>query len=100
MVYPVAEALSERHIPFLFLSGYGEEAIPPGHDDWRVCAKPFKGNDLVKMMSEASPGRDAFMIARADRQSPPRLSFLSRQPAEHHGEILAAVAAIDDLLVE
>jgi CheY-like chemotaxis protein len=53
MVYPVAELLSERHIPFLFVSGYGDDAIPPGHDAWRVCAKPFKGNDLVKMMSAA-----------------------------------------------
>jgi CheY-like chemotaxis protein len=53
MVYPVAELLSARHIPFLFVSGYGDDAIPPGHDAWRVCAKPFKGNDLVKMMSAA-----------------------------------------------
>jgi CheY-like chemotaxis protein len=53
MVYPVAELLSERHIPFLFLSGYGDDAIPPGRDAWKVCAKPFKGNDLVKMMSAA-----------------------------------------------
>ncbi|MDB5399747.1 MAG: hypothetical protein QOF70_2748 [Acetobacteraceae bacterium] len=52
-VYPVAEVLAERHIPFLFLSGYGDEAIPPGHSDWRVCAKPFKGNDLAIMMSAA-----------------------------------------------
>jgi CheY-like chemotaxis protein len=50
-VYPVAEVLAERHIPFLFLSGYGEEAIPPGHSGWKVCAKPFRGNDLVKMLS-------------------------------------------------
>jgi CheY-like chemotaxis protein len=53
MVYPVAELLSERHIPFLFLSGYGDEAIPPGHAAWKVCAKPFRGNDLVKMLSAA-----------------------------------------------
>jgi CheY-like chemotaxis protein len=52
-VYPVAELLSERHIPFLFLSGYGDDALPPGRDAWKVCAKPFKGNDLVKMMSAA-----------------------------------------------
>jgi DNA-binding response OmpR family regulator len=52
-VYPVAEVLAERHIPFLFLSGYGDEAIPPGRSDWRVCAKPFKGNDLAIMMSAA-----------------------------------------------
>nr|WP_294517782.1 response regulator [uncultured Rhodopila sp.] len=49
-VYPVAEALAERHIPFLFLSGYGEEAIPPGHSDWKVCAKPFRGSELAGML--------------------------------------------------
>jgi CheY-like chemotaxis protein len=52
-VYPVAEVLTERHIPFLFLSGYGEEAIPPGRTNWKVCAKPFKGNELVDMLSSA-----------------------------------------------
>jgi CheY-like chemotaxis protein len=52
-VYPVAEFLAERHIPFLFLSGYGEEAIPEGHRDWKVCAKPFRGDDLATMMSAA-----------------------------------------------
>ncbi|HEX3574905.1 MAG TPA: response regulator [Rhodopila sp.] len=52
-VYPVAEVLAERHIPFLFLSGYGEEAIPPGRTTWKVCAKPFKGNELMDMLSSA-----------------------------------------------
>jgi CheY-like chemotaxis protein len=52
-VYPVAEILSERHIPFLFLSGYGDDAIPPGRGTWKVCAKPFKGNDLMRMLSAA-----------------------------------------------
>jgi CheY-like chemotaxis protein len=50
-VYPVADALAARHIPFLFLSGYGETAIPPGHPDWKVCNKPFKGNVLAGMLS-------------------------------------------------
>ena len=50
-VYPVAELLAERHIPFLFLSGYGEEAIPPDHAEWKVCAKPFKSEVLVRMLS-------------------------------------------------
>jgi DNA-binding response OmpR family regulator len=51
MVYPVAEVLAERHIPFLFLSGYGDEAIPPGHANWKVCAKPFKGDEFARMLS-------------------------------------------------
>ena len=52
-VYPVADVLVERHIPFLFLSGYGEEAIPAGHRDWKVCTKPFKADVLATMMSAA-----------------------------------------------
>lgn len=50
-VYPVAEVLASRRIPFLFLSGYGEEAIPPGHADWKVCAKPFKSEVLMRMLA-------------------------------------------------
>jgi len=32
-VHPVASALTERRIPFLFVSGYGEKGIPPGHSN-------------------------------------------------------------------
>jgi DNA-binding NtrC family response regulator len=52
-VYPVAYALAERHIPFLFVSGYGatgEAAIPLCRSDWKVCAKPFKINNLAEML--------------------------------------------------
>lgn len=52
-VYPVAEALSERHIPFLFLSGYGEEAVPVGRSEWKVCPKPFRSNELIAMLQAA-----------------------------------------------
>jgi DNA-binding NtrC family response regulator len=69
-VYPVAYALTERHLPFLLVSGYGNEAILPGHDDWTVCAKPFKAEDLagmLAMMLDASnSGRAAFLAARQD----------------------------------
>ncbi|MGD0109690.1 MAG: response regulator [Rhodopila sp.] len=53
MVYPVAEVLAARHIPFLFLSGYGDQAIPADHRDWKVCPKPFRGDVLASMMSSA-----------------------------------------------
>jgi DNA-binding NtrC family response regulator len=49
--YPVAEALAERGIPFLFLSGYGDGVIPSGHQDWKVCKKPFVGDDLIGMLA-------------------------------------------------
>jgi DNA-binding response OmpR family regulator len=50
-VYPVAALLEERQIPFLFLSGYGAEAIPPDRPDWKVCTKPFKAEELARMLS-------------------------------------------------
>jgi CheY-like chemotaxis protein len=51
-VYPVADALMARRIPFLFLSGYGQSAIPHDHPDWRVCSKPFREDDLIGMLRE------------------------------------------------
>ncbi len=49
-VYPVAEALAARSIPFLLVSGYGRSAVPPDRPDWRVCAKPFKSEELIAML--------------------------------------------------
>jgi DNA-binding response OmpR family regulator len=61
-VYPVADVLMERQIPFLFLSGYGDEAIPAGRNEWRVCPKPFRGDHLAAMMSAALESRRADLI--------------------------------------
>lgn len=51
-IYPVAEVLAARSIPFLLLSGYGEAAVPHNHPDWRVCGKPFRSEQLVAMLIE------------------------------------------------
>jgi hypothetical protein len=40
-VFPVAEALTERGVPFVFSTGYGEGGLP---DEWRgspTIQKPF-----------------------------------------------------------
>jgi DNA-binding response OmpR family regulator len=50
-VYPVAEILDERSIPFVLLSGYGSEAIPADRD-WCACSKPFNADDLLRALSE------------------------------------------------
>jgi DNA-binding response OmpR family regulator len=51
-VYPVAEMLSARSIPFLLLSGYGRGATPIEHPTWPVCDKPFKIEQLLAMLAE------------------------------------------------
>jgi hypothetical protein len=50
-VDPVEHALVGRHIPFLFLSGYGDEVSWPDHPDWKVCAKPFVADKLIGVLS-------------------------------------------------
>ena len=48
--YPIAEALDNRGTPFLFLSGYGRQAIPLAHPTWVVCTKPFSEEGLAKRL--------------------------------------------------
>jgi len=57
MVFPVAEVLAERGVPFLVLSGYGETALPPERRHWPVCGKPFKLDDLVAVLAGLLAGR-------------------------------------------
>jgi two-component SAPR family response regulator len=49
-IYPVAEALTERQIPFIFLSGYGQNAVPAGRTEWQVCTKPFTSDQLLSAL--------------------------------------------------
>jgi DNA-binding response OmpR family regulator len=51
MVFPVAEMLAERGVPFLLLSGYGEAALPSNRRHWPICAKPFNISNLVAELS-------------------------------------------------
>ena len=67
-VYPVAEALQARRIPFLFLSGYGDEAVPADRPEWRVCSKPFQLNTLVETMLQELDRNDC--LRRTALESP------------------------------
>jgi DNA-binding response OmpR family regulator len=50
-VFPVAELLYARKIPFLLLSGYGDRATPAEHADWPTHAKPFNTDELLLTLS-------------------------------------------------
>ena len=50
-IYPVGLALEARGIPFVLLSGYGQEAVPADHPNWKACSKPFKAEDVLRMIS-------------------------------------------------
>ena len=54
-VYPVAELLEARGIPFLLMSGYGRDGVPAEHAHWVACSKPFLPGDLVAALAGLLP---------------------------------------------
>jgi CheY-like chemotaxis protein len=46
MAYPVADLLQARGVPFIFATGYGDDAIPKRYAKVRRCQKPV---DPVKI---------------------------------------------------
>lgn len=55
-IYPVAEALTERGLPFLFSTGYGGAGIKEPFRNRPVVQKPFGQADLQRMMAQALNG--------------------------------------------
>ena len=49
-VYPVAEQLLARGIPFVLASGYGDWALPPLLQDQRRLTKPFSAAALEEQV--------------------------------------------------
>lgn len=52
MVFPVAHALEERGIPFLFVTGYGQAVLPPDRPHWTACTKPFQPEHLTERLAQ------------------------------------------------
>jgi two-component SAPR family response regulator len=52
-VYPVAEILSGRGIPFVFATGYGERGLPPAFKQRPTLQKPFQQESLERKLMEA-----------------------------------------------
>jgi DNA-binding response OmpR family regulator len=50
-VFPVALMLEQRGVPFLFVTGYGEIGLPPGHPTWEACSKPFRPAELTRRLA-------------------------------------------------
>jgi DNA-binding response OmpR family regulator len=48
---PVAEALSQRNVPFVFVTGYGTGALPGEYAQRPRLCKPFKMADLLGTLS-------------------------------------------------
>ena len=56
-VYPVAEALRARNIPFVFASGYGDWALPQALRDQPRLMKPFTAAQLEAQINRLAAER-------------------------------------------
>lgn len=52
-VFPVADALAARGVPFIFATGYGSAGLDPRYENRPVIAKPFRREALEKSLASA-----------------------------------------------
>jgi DNA-binding response OmpR family regulator len=55
-VYPLAEVLRAKGVPFVFATGHEPEEIPVEFADVPCCAKPFKLNEVVDALAGLTGG--------------------------------------------
>ncbi|HET7348469.1 MAG TPA: hypothetical protein VFJ10_14130, partial [Acidobacteriaceae bacterium] len=58
-VYPVADALAARSIPFIFATGYGRDSLRPPYDDRPLLQKPFQQRDVDAAFAEVRAIKNA-----------------------------------------
>ncbi|MGF6971138.1 DNA-binding NarL/FixJ family response regulator [Paraburkholderia sp. WC7.3g] len=51
--YSIADALTRRHVRFVFVTGYGAEALDAAYRDYPRCEKPFDAHLLVRSLAAA-----------------------------------------------
>ena|SRR5258705_13326484 len=51
-VFPVAEALAARGVPFIFATGYGQSSVPEKYRERPVLQKPFMPRELQRVLAK------------------------------------------------
>ena len=55
LVYPVADVLAGRGLPYIFATGYGAAGLAPPYRDHPVLQKPFLQDQLCSAILESLP---------------------------------------------
>jgi DNA-binding response OmpR family regulator len=68
-INPVADALSEWNVPFIFVTGYGANALPGEYAERPHVCKPFRMVELIGALSNVinSPTQEARAQGEASR---------------------------------
>lgn len=54
LVFPLADALAARHIPYIFATGYGRRGIPVAYSRRPILQKPFRITELDQILKGVS----------------------------------------------
>ena len=54
-VFPIADILRGRGVPFIFITGYGARGLPEGYRDMPTLQKPFQVQDLKATLTRVLP---------------------------------------------
>ena len=55
----IADAITARGLPLVFLTGYGPEVLPPRYSDAPVLTKPYEGRELLAALNRTLQSRPA-----------------------------------------
>lgn len=68
-IYPVAEILSGRNTPFIFITGYGRDSIDPRFSDVPLLQKPIERQKLRSILLSSGLSQPTPRIQRAAARS-------------------------------
>jgi CheY-like chemotaxis protein len=51
-IFPVADILAQRGLPFVFVTGYGEGSLPPNYRGRPALQKPFQSERLKETLAD------------------------------------------------
>lgn len=69
LVFPVADALAAAGVPFVLLSGYTADTLPPAYRDRPFIGKPYGGKELMALLQQAMQSPDTAKPARGRRRA-------------------------------
>ncbi|MBB3660130.1 CheY-like chemotaxis protein [Rhizobium sp. BK650] len=58
MVYPVADELAHRDIPFVFVTGYDPGVLPARFENKTVLSKPLTSEDIARALDNLATGEE------------------------------------------
>ncbi|HUL88777.1 MAG TPA: response regulator [Pseudolabrys sp.] len=51
-IYPIADILAKRRLPFVFVTGYGERSLPEPYRGRPALQKPFQAEQLKRTLAD------------------------------------------------